>query len=106
MFTLGSGSAHLGSYGIRLAKLAGFPTEVILEAQTIAKTLSLTWLGKQAEESPSTSLSFTSKKAAFQLVQKLLSLRNSSLTEDGIRTYLSSLKKTFLETTPSVIISI
>eukprot|EP01102_Stenamoeba_stenopodia_P013468 TRINITY_DN4377_c0_g1_i2.p1 TRINITY_DN4377_c0_g1~~TRINITY_DN4377_c0_g1_i2.p1 ORF type:complete len:197 (+),score=11.95 TRINITY_DN4377_c0_g1_i2:43-591(+) len=85
LYKVGTGNGLQSSYGIRLAQLAGFPPEIITESQALAKELSIR-ISK--EEDP-----FKNTRAAYQLVQKILQLKNSSLPASGIRSYLSSLQK-------------
>jgi len=92
LFTIGTGSSPQEHYGIDFAsRLLLLPTELIDNARKIAQ---------QLKENQARSVSQHQNKKAtttFQLAQRLLSLKNSSLSEDALRSYLLSLRKLFFE---------
>eukprot|EP01099_Mayorella_cantabrigiensis_P008720 TRINITY_DN827_c0_g2_i2.p1 TRINITY_DN827_c0_g2~~TRINITY_DN827_c0_g2_i2.p1 ORF type:complete len:216 (+),score=33.64 TRINITY_DN827_c0_g2_i2:24-671(+) len=91
-FTLASGPVLEISYGIDIASAVGFPKSIISCAMEFHKTLSYNPHGNTDRSSTPTN----NLQKTYELAQRLLSLKNCSLTHTGIKSFLEQLKSKYL----------
>ncbi|KAL6046684.1 MutS protein msh4 [Balamuthia mandrillaris] len=91
MYTLVEGPTNENKYGIEMARIAGLPTEVISMAKAMQGTLEMNNLNFHHSEAASQDAQTT-----FQLAQRLLHLKTSTLDAELLRKYLQDLKNRFV----------
>lgn len=75
-----------------MARRAGMPEDLIQDAKEICSTLT----SKLKEKKKHNNERYAELASCFQLAQRLLSLKNSTLDADGLRSYLKNLKQQYV----------
>ncbi|KAJ5068017.1 muts protein [Anaeramoeba ignava] len=97
LYSIGEGIQSQNLYGIEMAKLAGFPSDVLNDSHSIYSLLIQSQKNSllKSFNSNSSFLLPTFNRKIFQLSDLLLSLKNSSLNEQNLRKYLEDLQIEF-----------
>eukprot|EP00898_Chlorokybus_atmophyticus_P008950 jgi/Chlat1/9056/Chrsp94S08358 len=94
-YSVAQGSCNVTNYGLLLASVAGIPDTVIKEATDIAAQVDL----KAAQRKRITDQQYAALRNEYSIVQRLLCLRQATLSDDLLREYLQNLKDSIAQLT-------